>query len=105
MLYKTMVLGLLEQRPRLHEQLRQSRMLLPTLECYAKGLKASHEAQKIFLAQARPDMDARQIASMALEIALNGLENSLPSESPPDGSEAPSLAEAMAYLRRHTPPA
>ena len=39
------------------------------------------------------------------EIALEELRRSLPSESPPDEPEAPSLDGAMAFLRRHTPPA
>ena len=104
MLYKTMVLGLLKQRPQLHNQLRKHRMLLAAVDFYGKGLKASHEAHKILLAQANPDTDPNRIASEALEIALNELEHSLPNESPPDDSEALSLAEAMAFLRRHTPP-
>ncbi len=105
MLYKTMVLGLLEQHPQLHQQLRKKRMLLPALECYARGLKASHEDLKRFLARENPGMDGGRIASTALEIALKELEDSLPDASAPDGSETFSLDAAMAYLRRHTPPA
>jgi hypothetical protein len=105
MQYKTMVLELLQQRQELHEQLRQKRMLLPALDFYAKALKASHEVQKILLAQGRPGSDESQIASEALEIALKELEDSLPAALPLDDLEAPSLDEAMAFLRRHTPPA
>jgi hypothetical protein len=105
MQYKTIVLELLQQRPQLHDQLRKERRLLPALEFYAKGLKASHEAQKILLSQARPGSDPSQIASEALEIALKELEASLPSASPPDDEEPLSLDEAMAFIRRHTPPA
>jgi hypothetical protein len=105
MLYKTMILGLLEQRPRLHNQLRQQRTLLATVEQHAKLLKARHEMWKEQLSQARPGSDPGQVASAALEIALKELEDSLPSDSPPDESEPFSLDEAMAYLRRHTPPA
>jgi len=46
MQYKTIILQLLQQRPQMHEQLRQERKLLPTLEIYAKELKASHEDWK-----------------------------------------------------------
>ena len=44
MQYKTIVLELLQQRPEMHEQLRQQRKLLTTMEMYARELKASHEA-------------------------------------------------------------
>jgi len=105
MLYKTMVLGLLEQRPQLHDQLRQQRMLLATVELHAQLLKARHEMWKEQLSQARPGSDPGQIAGEALEIALKELEDSLPSASPPDDSEPLSVDAAMAYLRSHSPPA
>ena len=35
MQYKTIILEILDQRPRMREELRQSRKLLPTLELYA----------------------------------------------------------------------
>ena len=57
------------------------------------------------LSQAKPDSDPGQIASQALELALEDLRENLPSESPPSGEEAFSLDAAMAFLRRHTPPA
>ena len=105
MLYKTMVLGLLEERPQLHDQLRAQRLLLATVEQHAQLLKAGHETWKEQLAQARPGSDPGQIVGEALEIALKELEDSLPSASPPDDSEPLSLDAAMAYLRRPTPPA
>ncbi len=102
MQYKTIVLELLQQRPRMHEQLRLTRRLLPTLETCAKELKASHEVWKETLSQAKPGSDPTQIASEALEMALKELEDRLPSASPRDDSEAPSLDKAMAYVRSHT---
>jgi hypothetical protein len=105
MQYKTIVLGLLEQYPQLHEELRKKRMLLSTVEVYSRELKASHEAQKTLLSQAKPGSNESQIASEALEIALEELENSLATASPPNENEAISLDQAMAFLRRHTPPA
>jgi hypothetical protein len=105
MQYKTIILDLLQQRPKMHDQLRKDRKLLATMERYAKELKTSHEAWKDLLSDLRPGSDQSQIASEALEIALKELENSLPSASPPDDSEAFSLDQAMAFLRRHTPPA
>ena len=105
MQYKTIVLHLLEERPKMHDRLRKNRLLLPTMERLANELKTSHEAWKDTLSQARPGSDASQIASEALEMALKELEDSLPSESPPDEDEPLTLEAAMAFLRRHTPPA
>jgi hypothetical protein len=103
MQYKTMVLELLKQRPELHDQLRQNRTLLPTMERLAVELKTRHQNWKGLLSQEKPGSDSGRIASEALEIALRDLQDSLPSESE-DGSEALSLDEAMAFLRRPTPP-
>jgi len=102
MLYKTIVLELLQQRPEMLGQLRKNRKLLPAVEMYATELKTSHEAWKQTLDQARPGSDPCQIASEALEIALKELEDGLPA-SPPDDNETLSLDAAMEYLRRHTP--
>jgi hypothetical protein len=105
MLYKTIALELLQQNPPLYERLCRSRTLLPALEAYAKALKASHEEQKLLLAQANPGSDPAQIASEAMEIAVKELEDSLLAASPPDDPETLSLEAAMAFLRRPTPPA
>jgi hypothetical protein len=104
MLYKTIILELLEQRPEMHEQLRSNRTLLPTLERYARELKTRHETWKERLAQAKPGSDPSQIASETLEIALKEVEDRLPGASPEE-KEPLSLEAAMAFLRRHTPPA
>ena len=101
MQYKTIVLELLKERTQLHEQLRLTRRLLPTLETCASELKASHESWMETLSQAKPDSDPSQIASEALEMALKELEERLPSGSP-DDSKPLSLDEAMAFIRRHT---
>jgi hypothetical protein len=78
---------------------------LPTLEAYANQLKSSHEAWKEQLALANPGDDPSQIASQALEIALKEWTNSLPPDESPSDGEPLSLDGAMAYIRRHTPPA
>jgi hypothetical protein len=101
MLYKTIVLVLLNQHTELHEQLRVTRRLLPTLETWAKDLKTSHEAWKETLLQAKPGSDPIQISSEALEIALKELEDRMPSASPQDENET--LDKAMAHVRSHTP--
>ena len=104
MQYKTIVLELLKQRPELHNQLRSNRMLLPTLERYARVLKANHETWKDRLSQAKPGSDPSQIASEALEIALKELEDFLDSGSPQNDGEPLSLEGAMGFIRRRTPP-
>jgi hypothetical protein len=101
--YKTLVLELLKDRPEIHEQLRLTRRLLPTLETFAQELKTSHEAWKEVLTQAKPDSDQIQIASEALEMALKELEDRLPSASPRNEREALFLDAAMLFIHRHTP--
>jgi len=102
MQYKNIVLEMLGQRPKMHEELRQSRKLLPTLEFYASELKDSHEDWKDRLLQAKPESDPSQIASEAMELALKDLEDRLPSESDQDESEALSLDQVMAHISRPT---
>ena len=103
MLYKTITLELIQDRPELHEQLRRSGTLLATMESLAAQLKASYEAWKDHLARAEPNLDLSQVASEAQELALAELEAALPIESDP--SEPFSLDAAMAFVRRVTPPA
>jgi hypothetical protein len=100
MQYKSIIHDLLQQRPQMHDQLRKSRKLLPTLELYARELKTSHEGWKEMLSQLRPGSDKSQIASEALEIALKEMEDRLPSASSQDGNAALVLDAAMLFLRR-----
>ena len=102
MQYKTIVLELLWERAQLHQQLRQTHRLLPTLETLARELKASHETRKETLAQAKPDSQPSQIASEALEMAIKELEDRLPSVSPLDEGEPLSLDQAMAFVLSHS---
>jgi hypothetical protein len=104
MLYKTMVLELLQQYPEIHDRLRSRRRLLPALESYAGELKARHDTWTKMLNQANPGRAESQLASEALEIALKELAYHLDSGSPPDPDELLSLEGAMAFLRCHTPP-
>jgi hypothetical protein len=101
MQYKTIILELLQQRPQMHERLRKERMLLPTLELYAVELRTRHLEWKELLLERQPGSEPSQIASEALEIALAELEDRLPPESPEN--DGPTLDEAMASVRRHTP--
>jgi hypothetical protein len=108
MMYKTIVFELLqEQYPALHEQLRRERMLLKTLDLYATELRTAHLAWMEEIRRASPEFDASQLSSEALELALQYLQGSLPSDSTPtDGAqETFSLDAVMAYVMSHTPPA
>lgn len=105
MQYKTIVLELLQEIPELHDRLRENRTLLATLEQLAAGLKDSHEEWKKQLALSNPDSSEPQVSSAALEMALKELESALLPASPQDGDDPPLLDGAMAYLRRHSPPA
>lgn len=105
MQYKTIILELLQARPRMYNQLRKSRKLLLMVDRYARELKASHQVCKDYLSQARPGSSTSQIATEALEMALKELEDRLPTESPPNETEPFSLAAAMASISLHTPPA
>ena len=72
MLYKTIVLQLLEQNPQIYEPLRRQRQMLPALEYYANELKTLHQAWKEILVKAVPGSDPDQIASEALEQGAEG---------------------------------
>ena len=100
--YKTIILEILEQRPKMREELRQSRKLLSTLEFYASELKDNHDDWKDRLLQAKPESDPSQIASQAMELALKDLQDHLPSESSQNESETLSLDQAMAHISRPT---
>jgi hypothetical protein len=102
MQYKTIVLELLKERTELHEQLRLTRRLLPTMETCARELKASHETWIETLTQSNPGSDPSQISSEAMELALRELEERLPSVHPQEDGEPLSLDQAMAFVRSHT---
>ena len=102
MQYKTIVLELLKQRTELHEQLRLTRRLLPTMESCARQLKESHEHWMASLSKASPGSDRSQISSEAMELALKELEDRLPAELPKDADEPLSLDKAMAFVQGHS---
>jgi hypothetical protein len=86
--YKTICLGLLEEHPALYEQLRLSRTLLSTMSDKAVALRRYHDDWKDQLTLAKPDWNPDQIASQALELAIQDLRDDLLCESPPSGGEA-----------------
>jgi hypothetical protein len=106
MLYKTIVLELLKDRPEIHEKLCQKQMLLRAMEYYARKLKELHEAWKQHLSQTSRNADQSQIASQAMELALHDLEDILPSASSSEAADRPSLDDFLNFLlEQHTPPA
>jgi hypothetical protein len=105
MLYKTIILELLQEDPGLYDQLRSSNRLLPAMETYALDLKASHEAWKERIALEQPGSDPARIASEAMELAIDDLQARLPSASPKDDMAPMALDALMSHARRHTPPA
>ena len=103
MQYKTIVLQLLQDRPTMYDTLLRERTLLATLDFYATELRDSHLDWKGLLSEQNPDRDPTQIASKAMEMALEQLAKHLPCEVPQDLSETLSLDGAMAFIHRHTP--
>jgi hypothetical protein len=100
MQYKTITLELIRENPELYERLRSSKRLLTAMGAYATELKASHEAWKEVLDQAHPGSDPRQIASEAMELAVQELRDLLPSGSPASETEPLSLDAAMNHIRK-----
>lgn len=103
--YKTTILELLQRQPKLHEKLRQERMLLPALDSCALALKTRHEALKEQLSREKPDLDPSQIASAAMEIAVQEMEGRLQAAFPPDEQGQLSLDDAVAFIRNLISPA
>lgn len=102
MLYKTIVLELLEERTELYEQLKNTRMLRSTMESLAMELRNLHLTWRETLTKARPGSEESQIQSEAMELALKNLEDCLPSVSPPSADPELSIDAAMAYIKSHT---
>ena len=105
MLYKTICLQMIQERPEMYDQLLNTRNLLPTLEHYARELRTRHLAWKEELSQANPGSSEEQIASEAREFALREMEQILSLESPPDDHETQVfLDQAMAFISCPMPP-
>jgi len=85
--YKTIILELLKQHPKIYHHLHSQRTLLPTLERLARKLKTHHQRWQDRLCQVRLGSHPYQIASEALEIALWELECCLRSEFPSDDNK------------------
>lgn len=102
MQYMTIVLELIQNQPELCAKLRAEKTMLSTVEFYAKELRASHNAWKERL-QAKQPANSEQIEAQALELALQEMQDRLPSASTQSGEEDLSLDAAMEFLRKATP--
>jgi hypothetical protein len=104
MQYKTICLQMIQDRPQMYDRLLKQQTLMPTLERFARQLKASHQDWQERLLRAKPGSSTSQIATEALELALRQVGLSFASPVPEEDEPFP-LEDAMAFLRRHTPPA
>ena len=93
MLYKTIILQMLEDRPAIYSQLKAERKSLATIEALAQELKANQQAILTDLQQASPLTDEQQLASQAMELALADLEAALDNRSSPNPDNNSCFAE------------
>lgn len=80
MQYKTILLELLTDHPRFHEQLKLKRDVLGWLEETAQQFKTRHEWWSAALSRQNPGTPAGQFRGEALELALQEVEEALPTE-------------------------
>lgn len=107
---RTITLARLEADPTLYRRLKVTRRLHSTLTALAADLERSRRGWLESLTRA--EHDPATAAATATELALADLETAiarlrasvLPDAPVTDGEGGPTLEEAMAFLRRHTPP-
>jgi hypothetical protein len=102
MMYQTIVLESRKKHPKIRGRLRRHHMPLPKLERCASELKASHQDLKDSLPLANPESVPSQIASLALEIALQELEACLLSWPHSQDCEPPFAEGKMVFIHRPT---
>ena len=93
MLYKTIILQMLEDRPAIYNRLKAERKSLATIEALASELKANQRVILADLKQANPRMDEQQLASQAMEMALADLESALDANTSPSPGSNSCFAE------------
>ncbi len=104
MLYKTIVLELIQDRPELCARLRSEKLMLRTVESLALTLKTSQQAwQEQLVTTMRGDSE-KLIGSRAMELAIRDMIESLPSEPSRNGDEAISLDALIQSVRSPTLP-
>lgn len=101
MLYKTIILQLLEDRPQIYNQLKAERKSLATIEALALQLKAEQQAVLADLKQACPEVDQTQLASQSLELALAELVAELDRSLHPEPDKDSSSEQTKGFTLDH----
>lgn len=104
MLYKTIILGLMEENPDMETQLPGHRLTPILLEQYANDLQSRHASWKKRLSETSPEASEIQTTSEALELAIRGWQEEFRAGSRPS-ADGPTLDGAINYIRLRTPPA
>ncbi len=100
MLYKTILLELLEQHPNYLDQLRRTRQIMPWLVETAFELQARHaEWNRVFFKQ-NPGSIPGRFSSEALEIAIREVSFTFPPESPGEELGDFPIEEAIRWIHR-----
>jgi len=102
MLYKTIVLELLQLEEEIYSILLRHRTLMPTLDRYAMELKNIHDTWINRLTRQSPAGDPTLLSSEALELAIRDVQNRLRIEYLSDQDETTFLDGAMATMRAHS---
>jgi hypothetical protein len=105
--YKTIVFELFQDQYRCCTSARTHRLLLQALGKYAIELKACHAYRATEFRQVNPDCSAIEIASFAMEMAIEDLQEHLRCDSPLNPNEAGAfyLEAAIASIRHPLPSA
>ena len=97
MLYRTITLEMIRERPELYEQLRSSKRLLPAMDAYAAELRAAHKVWMETIAWERPGGDPRQVGAEALELAIREMRGRLPSGSTEGEAGSPDATTTLTH--------
>jgi len=103
MFYLTIVHRLLQDRPEIQRELKRTGALRSTVERYAVDLQTEHARWTDELRQRRPASSPTQLASEALELAVQELADRLGGVESADEAGL-SLDGVMASVIRRTPP-
>ncbi len=96
--YKTIVLGLLEDRPALYEHLRSSNALLSTMNTLAVTLRDLHLSMLETLQQHQPETSPEVIKAESLEVVIEEIRHLLSQVDVISNSF--SLDEAISTIRQ-----
>ncbi len=102
MLYKTVVLDLIQQDRRFYRNLKRTRRLMATIDCLSQELRQSHLAWKAELQDLNPQAIPNLISSEAFEHALQEIQNRLRFVSSENEAETDQLEQAIRFIRNHS---